>query len=263
MKIVSRWNAGDVLYENSACSSMKELLEAAVKDTAYLQGANLRYANLQGANLRDANLRDANLQVANLRDAYLQGANLRDANLRDANLQGANLRDADLQGANLQGANLRDANLQGANLQDAYLQDAYLQDAYLQGAYLQGAYLQDAYLQGAYLQDALNIPDLSFTVVPSEGDIIVYKKLREGVCKLKIPAEAKRLNATGRKCRAEFAQVLELPEGCTVGHSLHDSSFEYTVGCIVKPKEPFCEDRWNECSSGIHFFITRKEAEDY
>jgi hypothetical protein len=233
MKIVSQWNADDVLYENSACSSMKELLEAAVKDTANLQDAYLRGAYLQGANLQGANLQDAYL-----RDAYLQGANLQDAYLR--------------------GAYLRGANLQGADLQDAYLRGAYLR-----GANLQGADLQDAYLQGAYLQGALNIPDLSFTVVPSEGDIVVYKKLREGVCKLKIPAEAKRLNATGRKCRAEFAEVLELPEGCTVGHSWHDSSFEYTVGCIVKPKEPFCEDRWNECSSGIHFFITRKEAEDY
>jgi hypothetical protein len=263
MQIVSQWNADDVLYENSACSSVKELLEAAVKDTANLQGANLRDADLQGANLRDANLRDANL-----RDADLQGANLRYANLQGANLRDANLRDANLQGADLQGAYLRYANLQGANLRYANLQDADLQGANLQGANLQGANLRDANLrdanlQGADLQGALNIPDLSFTVVPSEGDIIVYKKLREGVCKLKIPSEAKRLNATGRKCRAEFAEVLELPEGCTVGHSLHDSSFEYTVGCIVKPKEPFCEDRWNECSSGIHFFITRKEAEDY
>jgi hypothetical protein len=253
MKIVSRWNSSDVLYENSACSSMKELLEAAVKHTTYLRSANLRSADLQ-----DAYLQGANLQGANLQDAYLQGANL-----QDANLQGANLRDAYLRGAYLQDANLQGAYLQDANLQGAYLQDANLQGAYLQGAYLQGTDLQGTDLQGADLRGALNIPDLSFTVVPSEGDIIVYKKLREGVCKLKIPAEAKRLNATGRKCRAEFAQVLELPEGCTVGHSLHDSSFEYTVGCIVKPKEPFCEDRWNECSSGIHFFVTRKEAEDY
>ena len=114
--------------------------------------------------------------------------------------------------------------------------------------------MQDANLQGA---------DLSFTVVASEGDIIVYKKLQEGICKLRIPAAAKRINATSRKCRAEYAEVLNLPEGCSVGHSLHDSSFEYKVCDIVKPKEPFCEDRWNECSSGIHFFITRKEAEDY
>jgi len=268
MKIVSRWNSSTVLYENNQCSSMKELLEASVKYTtdlrgadlqgAYLQGADLQDAYLRGANLRGADLQGADLQDANLQGGYLQGANLRGANLQDAYLRGANLRGVDLQGADLQGADLQDANLQGADLQGADLQGADLQ-----GAYLQGANLRGANLQGADVQGAINVPNLSFTVVPSEGDIIVYKKLREGVCKLKIPAEAKRLNATGRKCRAEFAQVLELPEGCTVGHSLHDLSFEYTVGCIVKPKEPFCEDRWNECSSGIHFFITRKEAEDY
>ena len=148
-------------------------------------------------------------------------------------------------------------------LRSAYLQGANLRGANLRGANLRGAHMQDADLQDADLRGCLNLPELSWTVVPSEGDIVVYKKLNEGVCKLMVPAKAQRLNATTRKCRAEYAIVLELPAGVEVGHSVYDPSFEYKVGATVKPTMPFCKDRWEECSPGIHFFITRQEAENY
>ena len=32
---------------------------------------------------------------------------------------------------------------------------------------------------------------------------------------------------------------------------------------ISKPVKDFDDDRWNECSTGIHFFITRDEAVMY
>jgi hypothetical protein len=180
--------------------------------------------------------------------ANLWGANLQYAKLQDADLQGANLWRADLHGADLQYAKLQDADLQGANLQYAKLQDADLQGANLWRANLQGA---------------LNAPEsvADATSICPDGELVVYKKLREGVAVLSIPSDAKRSNATGRKCRSSKAIVIELPEGVEVGHSQHDPSFEYRAGATVEPKEPFCEDRWNECASGIHFFITRGEAE--
>jgi hypothetical protein len=46
-------------------------------------------------------------------------------------------------------------------------------------------------------------------------------------------------------------------------HSQHDENFTYRVGETVKPTEPFDDDRWDECSTGIHFFITRYEAVNY
>jgi hypothetical protein len=45
--------------------------------------------------------------------------------------------------------------------------------------------------------------------------------------------------------------------------SNHNYSFEYKVGEIVKPVEKFNEDWSNECASGIHFYITRLEAENH
>ena len=36
----------------------------------------------------------------------------------------------------------------------------------------------------------------------------------------------------------------------------------YKVGETVLP-DSFDEDRWNECSNGIHFFINKQDAIDY
>jgi hypothetical protein len=174
---------------------------------------------------------------ADLRSADLRGANLTDANLRSADLRGANLTDANLRGANLTGANLRGANLYGANLRGA---DLY----------------------GANLYGAKNIPALVAAQmnICAEGTIRGYKTTREGIVVLEIPAEAARSNATGRKCRAEFARVLETPCG-KLAHSKHDPNFVYCVGETVRP-DTWCADRWQECAGGIHFYLTREEAEN-
>jgi len=172
-----------------------------------------------------------------------------EANLYGANLRGANLREADLYGANLRGANLREADLRGANLY---------------GANLYGANLRGANLRGADLYGALNA-DLAIaqTRILSEGDLIGYKKCKDNIIvKLKIPADAKRSHAFGRKCRAEFAEVLEI-FGADKAYSQYDSSFDYEVGKIVKPTAVFDENWVDECSTGIHFFITKIEAENY
>ena len=44
--------------------------------------------------------------------------------------------------------------------------------------------------------------------------------------------------------------------------SLHDPSFIYRVGETVKP-DRYDDDVRVECTSGIHFFITKPEAESF
>jgi hypothetical protein len=227
---------------------MRHALEKAVESRADLRGANLRGADLRGADLRGANLRGANLR----------GADLRGANLRDANLGGANLGDADLRGANLGGADLRGANLGGANLGGANLRGANLRGADLRGANLRGANLRGADLRGAKDADYA----IAMTRILPEGDLIGWKKCNgDVIVKLRIPADAKRSHAFGRKCRAEFADVLEV-FGADVGISQHDGRTEYRAGARVTP-DSFEEDWTQECAPGVHFFISRIEAENY
>ena len=113
--------------------STRAAVQAAVRDGANLDGANLYMANLDGANLYMANLNGANLNGANLNGANLNGANLNGANLNGANLNGANLNGASLNGANLYMANLNGASLNGASLNRANLNGASLNGASLNG----------------------------------------------------------------------------------------------------------------------------------
>ena len=229
--------------------------------------ADLYEADLCGANLRGAYLRGADLCGANLRGAYLCGANLRGAYLRGADLRGAYLYEADLRGAYLCGANLRGADLRGADLRGAYLYEADLRGAYLCGANLRGADLRGADLRGADLRGAKDVPYIPYAC-PDFGTFIGFKKASGYIVVLEIPDDAKRLSATGRKCRCDKAKVLEIQNidgtkaNVTKVTSGYDSGFVYEVGKTVSV-DNFCEDRWQECSPGIHFFINRQEAVDY
>ena len=182
-----------------------------------------------------------------------------------ANLSGANLYRASLYGANLYRASLSWADLSWANLSGADLSWADLYGAKLYGADLTGAKLYGADLTGAKLYGAINIPGIiqaNTRIIPDEGSVIGWKKCRDGVIvKLLIKSTTPRSNATGRKCRAKEALVLEV-FGADVGVSSHDRETVYKVGEVVAC-DHWEEDRWKECAGGIHFFITRKEAEDY
>ncbi len=179
-----------------------------------------------------------------LHGADLYGADLRDANLRDANLSHASLRYASLRGADLYGADLRDANLRDANLSDA---------------------------------NHVKLSIAKISILPNEGDIIGWKKAWTDnempptpvIVKLLIPADAQRSNATGRKCRASTARVLDLQDKQgnslppdTTAYSGYDTDFTYKKGETIHV-EDFDTNRWKECAPGIHFFITRIEAVEY
>ena len=164
---------------------------------------------------------------------------------------------ADLSGADLSGAYLSGADLSGADLSGADLS----------GADLSGAYLSGADLSGADLSGAKNVPYIPYAC-PDFGMFIGFKKASGYIVVLEIPEDAKRLSATGRKCRCDKAKVLEIQNidgtkaNVTKVKSGYDSNFVYEVGETVSV-DNFCEDRWKECSPGIHFFINRQEAVNY
>jgi hypothetical protein len=206
-----------------------------------------------------------------LRGADLSGANLRGADLSSADLRGADLSGAILISADLRYANLRGADLSGAILSGADLRRAILISADLSCADLRGADLSGAILSGAELKNVkANENTVGFFPLCPDGEFIAWKKLAEQkIAKLKIPAHAKRSSATTLKCRSSEAFVLKILKkendiwlDVQEGFSKHDNSFVYKVGGTVKVDD-YDEDRWNECSRGIHFFISREMAEQY
>ena len=222
---------GKLLFEfECENNSISKTVNEAVKSSA-----DLRSANLRSANLRSANLRSADLSFADLRSADLRSADLRSADLRSANLRSADLRSANLSFANLRSANLRSADLSFADLSFADFNEGT-----------------------AFL-------NLS---CPEEGSFVGFKKASDKIVKLLICEDAKRSSATTLKCRCSKAKVLEIQElDGSKSESLelksnYESDFVYKVGEIVEVQD-FDEDRWNECSTGIHFFMSREQAVKY
>jgi hypothetical protein len=149
---------------------------------------------------------------------------------------------------------------------DANLRYADLRHANLSSADLSSANLSSADLSYADLRSAKN-SDLAIAVtrILPEGELIGWKKCRDNkIVKLLIPKDAKRSHAFGRKCRAEYAEVLEITKGnrkLKTAESEYDNNFKYKVGETVKPISQFSENWVEECDSGIHFYITKLEAE--
>ena len=171
------------------------------------------------------------------------------ANLSFSDLIGADLRRADLRRADLRGADLRDADLSCADLREADLSYADLREANLSG------------VNYNHLTSFLSLQ------CPEEGSFIGYKKSGNKIVKLRIEEDSKRSSATSRKCRASKVTVLSITsidgtEEFQKSKNTRGYSFTYEVGKTYEIDD-FDDNRWNECSTGIHFFITRDEAVRY
>lgn len=201
--------------------------------------ANLSNVDLSGADLKNANLRYTNLSNTNLRCVNLKYADLRYTNLRYTDLRYTNLSNADLSYSNLSYSNLKDANLRCADLSSANLKDI-----------------------------KTNIHTIGYNLAcPETGSFIGYKKASGCLIELLILEDAKRSSATTAKCRCDKAKVLDIRDIKTGDkvkeiRSSYDSNFIYKVGEIVSV-DNFDNNRWNECTTGIHFFINKENAINY
>ena len=224
--------------------------------------ADLKDKDLSHAKLKLAIFSGANLANVDFSHAWLDGAYFRGANIRYADLQYASLFHADMYKADLSHAKMTNANLEYVDFTDAYMEDVCLYRANLANSIIDKAKMSWTFIPIA---------------CPDTGAFIGWKKCltRDGyerIVKLLIPEDAKRSSASGRKCRCDKAIVLEIQDldGNTVDENVHSvfqhhmvSTIWYSVGETVEPELPFDENRFNECASGIHFFINRQEAVEY
>jgi hypothetical protein len=118
-----------------------------------------------------------------------------------------------------------------------------------------------------------------YKILPEKGQFHGFKSVKvncggykTAVIELLIPASAKRVNPLcfkqehERKCRCSKAKVIgvvtEKYKDQKIFYSLYDSAFKYEVGTWVEVKN-FSSDITTDCTPGIHFFLTQKEAENY
>ena len=160
------------------------------------------------------------------------------------------------------GISLCHADLMGADLSDADLSKTNLYKANFNEAYLNNTDLDESNFNKAKI-----IPFIP-TYLP-EGEFIGWKKLSSGIIvKLKILEDSKRSRATGDKCRCDKALVMEFQDedGDKLDDTIHTNTNHkgcvYTLGEVVYA-DSWDDNRWNECTHGIHFFIDRESAVKY
>ena len=210
-----------------------------------LSSAKLRYASLRCANLRDANLRNADLYYVDLRGADLSHADLSHADLRYADLCEANLCYVSLRHADLYRTDLRYTNLCYVDLCGAKLDSAQLNNSNLANTILDNT---ERYRLGMILKKPMT----------------AWKKCRNNkVVKLMIPKGSIVFCVNGKKYRSNKAKVISVNDSSKeTAVSFNDGKFVYVPGERLEIDD-FDLRNTVECSTGIHFFRTRKEAEEY
>ncbi len=210
----------------------------------------------------------ANLWGTDLRGTDLRGVDLRLACLSETDMRGIDLRKANFRGADMCRVDMREANCCGVDLSGADLSGSDMRKVDLSGADLWRAKLWKTRLQGAKLSEVMNFPFIPYAC-PEKGEFVAFKKCGKYIIELLIPADAKRCSGTTQQCRASYAKVLSITTlagesvnvDCVINTG-YSPNIVYMVGERVYPDE-FDDDRWNEYSHGISFFINRQEAVEY
>ncbi len=202
-------------------------------------------ADLSSANLSSTDLRYANLSFVNLSSANLSSADLRYANLSSADLRSTDLRYADLHYTDLNSADLSSANLSYTDLSYTDLRYAKLDDKIIK-----------------------NINKYRpFQICPQVGSFYAWKAGKNNtIMKIYIPASAERTSCLiNRKCRCSKARLIMAWD--SKGNKIKEcKNWNTHYPTVYKVGEWMIPNSYNsniriDCSNGIHFFITKEEAE--
>lgn len=233
-----------------------------------------------------SNMRVHDLEVprAKLSDAVFQtfdciGGSFSDAILGTAIFTNCELRCVDFSKAIFDSCRFFNAAFVDCNFEGADIYHSHFHNCKFTRCNFRLAKFTDAFFDLSEFIDVSNVPFIPMAC-PDTGAFIGWKKAmcfsgfkeerKAVIVKLLIPDDAKRSSGLGRKCRCDKAIVLEVQDldgtrlsDDTIAMSIQDNSFGYIVGRTVTPEKPFDENRFNECASGIHFFVNREEAVRY
>ena len=226
-------------------------------------------ALLEALKLRDTGEHPA-FRECEFKDMDLSGADLHNmdftlSSFQNVNLEYVNVKNSSVENALFDGCSLHGANFTNANLKTASFRYCDLRESNIEGANLFGAVLEYAKLDGIISNEDTKWFRLR---CPETGAFLGYKKcVNDRMVQLLIPADAKRTSATLPSCRCNKAKVLtiksfDFKENYEEAWSLVDENFVYRRGQWVEVKD-FNEDRWQDSTTGIHFWMTRQEAENY
>lgn len=225
---------------------LKELLKERHKPESFCPGE----IEIQNENLSGWDLSYMDFTLCIFKNVCFDGANMSNSVVENALFDHCSLRGVNFEHANLKSAAMRYNDLTAANIK--------------------GANLFAAVLEFAKLDDIVYDDETKWFKLhcPETGAFLGYKKcFNNRLVQLLIPADAKRTSATMNSCRCNKAKVLTIKsfdyqEEFDEAWSLVDENFVYRKGQWVEVLD-FNEDRWQDSTTGIHFWLTREEALAY
>ena len=173
---------------------------------------------------------------------------------------------------NLEYATIKDSKIINTNFINCNLSYGdFLYDEFLKSDLLT-CNIKNSHFDNAIFNNT-KMPDYPMAC-PENGSFVGYKKVYNIVnnqyqwfiLKLEILEDARRSSTASNKCRCDKVKVLEIQnldgsiaKGVIKAKSCYNNEFIYELG--KKVKEPdFDKCRWNEYTSGIHFFMNREDA---
>lgn len=202
--------------------------------------------------------------------------NLDGWDLSNIDFSGSDFTNVILDNVNLDHSNLHktwftDCSMRGAKLTNADVTEAGMRSLDLSGSDFSGSNFHRTLFEYATLDNIIDGENTKYyrMVCPEEGPFIAWKCCTEWrVVQLLVPADARRVSATGDTCRCDKAKVLSIKSidesiSYTWAQSTVDPDFYYEVGKWVEPANGFEPDRWMDSSPGIHFFMKREQCVAY
>ncbi|MEW9078446.1 pentapeptide repeat-containing protein [Terrisporobacter glycolicus] len=210
-------------------------------------------------------LREYNFKHMDLTGWDLSNIDFTLSSFQDVKLDKVNFQNSIVENVLFDGCPLHGANFKNANMKTASFRYCDMIKCNIEGADLYGAVLEYAKLDGIHSNENTKWFRLR---CPEIGAFLGYKKcINDCMVQLLIPSDAKRSSATLPSCRCNKAKVLtiksfDFKENYEEAWSLVDENFIYRKGEWVEVKN-FNEDRWMDSTTGIHFWMSREEAQSY
>lgn len=229
--------------------SIEELKER-ISDRKEGERLSLASYEFENMDLTGWKLENIDFTLSSFQEVILNGADFHGSSVENALFDGCPMYGADFRNARMVTASFRYCDMRCCDIR---------------GADLFGAVLEFAKLDGIVSDENTKWFRLH---CPEKGAFLAYKKcVNDRLVQLLVPADAKRTSATLPSCRCSRAKVLTIKsfdyqENFDEAWSLVDENFVYRRGEWIEVKD-FNEDRWQDSTTGIHFWLTREEAMAY
>lgn len=265
-----KWLSGDPDGERAVLSgfmfdrldlSSHNLSHAVIRD-CYFKMCNITKSSLLDSDLTESNFNFCDLSFAKMYRCYMRNIN---AEVSDFNY--CVLDKCDISSGIFARCSLLSSSICQSGLSFTTFIECSVSECVFDRSDMSGCKLRLCDIRNIYVDNIINFPNIPMTC-PENGSFTAWKKAGGYIVKLQIPEDARRSSATGRKCRCDKALVVAIenidgtPSMIQKVASDYDENFVYRVGETVTEPE-FYDNRFRECASGIHFFVTRQEAVDY